>query len=400
MARWCLPRLTQAAHRLKLRASDATKLQRAVSEIISFQNIPEGIKLMATCGDRKVQTAAKNLLSNQDDFSAYLSLLKALSNDGGPKLHSAAVAIFQSKLTQWSAQEIVRAQSTCFALIRQRPKADFSILLDGLTGDQDDFVSVRPERIKDRNHILFDRDKSSWKAADDFEIKYPFIPLVNFVHDIEFTIYSIKAPFRFRYGTYFHTRLFFEPEGNGEINFTHRSGSGGSTRWNGVKKYKVGQRFRYKLYSICGEQFLTADGRRVARRSAPVQWLRYQLNSNGESKVEITRSTLRPWLPGDDRLFELTVDEPELLNCAREPEMSFTHEDLKAVIGDSGSLKVKPARGMRFVNDSEIVMLPMRRGEFQRGKTRVKLSKDFWCSRHEITQLQWEGVTQKNPGSI
>ena len=131
-----------------------------------------------------------------------------------------------------------------------------------------------------------------------------------------------------------------------------------------------------------------------------MQWLRHQLSSLGQTEVEITKSILREWLPGDDRLLELAVDQPELLNCTREPKMSFGRKDLKAVVGDSGSLKTKPGKRTAFVNGSEIVMQLVPKGEFKRGKTKVKISANFWCARHEITQLQWEKITKQNPSSI
>ena len=398
--RWCVPQLTQASHRLAWRASNATPLQQAVSAIVDLQDIPAGIQLLSTCDNLPVQTAAKDLLAQQDDFAAYLALLDALSNDGDPNLHLAAASMFQSKLKQWSTKEIARAQSTCFALARQRPTGDFSFLINGPKEDQDSFVLIRPKRIADRDNLLFDPDTSSWKATDKFKIGYPSIPLVNFVHDIEFIVYSMKSTIQFKYGTHFHNRLYFKPQDQGEIRLLHCSASGGRFWWNGGKTYKIGQKIRFKLYSICGEQFLTTDGRLVSRRSAPAQWLRHDLNSNGQSEIEINLSTLRPWLPGDDRLFELAVDQPVLLNCVREPKISFGREDLKAVIGNSASLKTKPVEKTEFVNGSEIVMQPISKGEFQRDKTKVKLSADFWCARYEITQLQWEKITKQNPSSI
>lgn len=237
-------------------------------------------------------------------------------------------------------------------------------------------------------------------AGGKFTVNYPKLPLMNFVHDIEFTAHTLNGGLQFRYGTYFANRLYFEPRDEEQIKFTHRSAMGGRTTWNGSRTYKNGQKLRFTIYSICGQQFHVANGRLASQRSAPVQWLNYQLASYGDSHLELTKSTLRSWLPGDDRAFELSVDKPELLKCTKRPVIDNELEKVKALVNRCEKLKDKPISKKAFVNADEFVMQPVASGRFKRGETKVEISKNFWISSHEVNQLQWESVMGRNPSTI
>lgn len=393
---WCFERLAGAQDFLDRHAAADESIWQGVSALVEANDIAAGVKLLANCRKPKIQEAAAKLTKNLEDYDALLQLISILSNSKDPNLQRSAKVLFQSRLQKLSIKQIAQAQEACFLNARQALSPDFLIMFSGTTGN----AFVEPSSISNRQNVAYDDEQKALTSGGKFTVNYPKLPLVNFVHDIEFTAHTLNSGLRFRYGTHFANRLYFEPRDDNKIKFTHRSARGGRTTWKGSRTYKQGEKLRFKVYSICGQQYRVANDRLVSQRSAPVQWLNYQLASFGDSNLELTKSTLRSWLPGDDRAFELTVNKPDLLKCTKKPVFENDGEDIKSLIDRCSKLKDKPVRKKAFVSGDEIVMQPIESGSFKRGETKVEISKSFWISSHEINQLQWESVMKRNPASI
>jgi len=395
LQRWCFQKLAQSLNQLDLRDAQDLPLWQATSALVDQGDVSGGVEFLTKCDKPKIKKAATRLNDNKDDLDALIELISVLSSSGEANLQRAAKVLLKAKLQGMSLKQIGQAQEACFLEARQGLSPDLLLMFSGSAGN----MFVEPS-VENPQNLAYNEDEKALVGNGRFSVTYPLIPIVNFVHELEFTVQALKSGFRFRYGGYFANRLYFEPRENDQIKFTHRSAMGSRTTWNGSRTYTTGQKLRMTIYSICGEQYHVSNGRLVSQRSAPVQWLNYQLFNFGDSSVVMKKSTLRSWLPGDDRAFELVVNNPDLLKCTKPSEVEVDTKDIRSFVLGCDKLKDKPVTNQAFISGGEIVMQPVAGGTYARGETEVTISKEFWISRHEVTQLQWESVMKQNPGSI
>ena len=376
---------------------------QGISLIVEKNQIQDGLKKLALAQDASVSEPANEAASNDFSFSPYEKLLKALVESDHPNAQEAAIRIFQSIVKELTVQQIIELQELCYAF-DHRLASDFSMPF--YNHDQAPGQSARMEvrsASPGRRNIKFNESDNSFSIVESCWLNYKQMPLTSFVHDIEFAAETIPSFFKFRYGGHNSLRVGFENVDAGRIRLTHQHSYGRQPKSKRSRDtFETGKRIRVRVYTICGRQFVVINGKSQTNRAIDNVWTSHQLVAEGETKLTLYKSTLRGWVAGDDELFLRTVgDKDGWLRCIAKPTASFwSRDELAKHVEENSGYDRKPKPGKDFVNFAGLSMAPIAAGQFKHGEVTLKLTEDFWVSRHEISQLQWEELMKSNPASI
>ena len=348
--------------------------------------------------DQSLSQIAAKMQGDDVTFDDSMAMLSRLMKDGDVNARDAARAFFRDAIEKLSDDEIRLAQTVCFPHDHTL-KSDYWMNCPVSETDG----RLKPAKFQDRRKLDFDDEENCWVMNGQCRIEFPPAPLINFVHEIEFSADSVVGHLKFRYGQYNSLRVMFQPhKDKKDLQLRHQASYGprGKSRY-GKARYQFGKRHQLTLYNFGGEQFVFVNGKYTERRGVGTDWAIHQLISHGDdNQIKIYKSTIRPWQDGDLALFQRSSKAWDWERTVGQRHVSWQREDLERFVRENGELESKLRRGKPFVNVVEMMMQPITAGSYKRDDTTFEISKDFWVSRHEISQAQYEQVTAAAPGSM
>ncbi len=395
----CGPRLSECKARIELFAETAPETD-AFKKVLIEKDVAAGLAELSEAVTSPVVKQAKAFAQNVDDVNALMELLTALMQQPNTNAHQVADAIFQTRVEKLSNEQIVAAQRVCFPR-DERLTPDLSLPYFGPGADGRLIPTSKPKN----SQIDFIAQDNAWVLKGSYNLKYPEVPMVSFIHEIDFSAQNVDKMFHFVYGRHSALRLYFSHKDDTTFLFNHRNALG-SRSWGKVRKtpYKINHRVRLTNYGVCGSQYSvergSGSGKRLYNRYKGASWLRHRIFASAGSDLTVYQSTIRPWLTGDREMFVRAGGSEDELKHLDEPKISFDPAWLRERVAAAAKHDSDIREGNVFSNALGLAMQPISAGSFERGKTRVELSNPFWVSQCEITQAQYERVLKQNPSSI
>ena len=398
----CRQRMQLAHDRLELRQKDQSSLWQGVTSIVQSQDIEAGIKLLSNATQKEVAKPAAEWTNNGFAYENGKKLLTSLVEFDNPSTREAAILIFESILEKLTNEQIRELQDVCYSLSHELAN-DFSLPYYDHRQNPGQEVRLDILRMKrGEQNVRFRKNEKAWEVKDECWFEYIQMPLTSSVHDIEFTATKIPGFFKFRYGAYNSLRVGFEPVGKDRFRLKHQHSYGTHPSSRTSKDtFAYGDRIKLTVYTLVGRQFVVINGKYMTERTLDNVWTSHQFVCEGGTKLKLYKSTLRNWLVGDLEILRRTFRYHSSMRCVGKASTDWNRDELIRYTRENsshGRKSIGPDKS--FVNQLGIVMMPISAGEYKQGKMTIKLTKPFWVSQHEITQLQWEQITGSNPASI
>ena len=399
----CRDRMTQCKNRLDLLQKEQTPLWKGITAIVQLQDIDTGIQNLSESTKKTISAAAKAWDKEEFSFDTTEELLISLIELDDANAREAAISIFQSIISELTYNQILRLQDICYSLTHKL-RDDFSLPYYDHRHDPGQEVRLDVIKLDERQrNVRFIKDEKSWEVKDECWFNYAQMPVTNTVHDIEFTAQKIPSFFKFRYGAYNSLRVGFEQVENDRFRLKHERSYGGSKRFKRSKDtFAYGDRIKMTIFTMCGRQFVIINQKYASERTLDNVWTSHQFVCEGGTKLKLHKSTLRNWLAGDRERMLRTFGDHSSLRCTRDFAIDWNRDELTRYTKerDAHSRTATTPVETAFVTETGVTMLPVAAGKYKHGEMAIKLTKPFWISQHEITQLQWEELMRNNPASI
>ena len=394
--------LQRIKNRIDLHSKLAEEQWQGVAMIVQKNEIQPGLEKLAGAKVPAIADAASAASNSNFSYPAYKELFEALVATGDGITREAAIAIFNSIIEKLTNDQIIELQDVCYALDHELAD-DLSLPFYAPQQNGGQMSRMRVKKIvSGSRNITFNEADNSISVDGDCWVDYVQMPLTNSVHDIEFSAEDIPSFFKFRYGDHNSLRVGFGNADSNRIRLKHQHSYGRQAKSKSSSDtYATGERIKLRVYTICGQQFVVVNGKHQTLRSIDNVWTSHQFVTQADTKLTLYKSTLRAWIAGDEELFRRTVSKTDWLRCVATPSNTvWDRKEFAKFIAESHKADRKPKSGKVFVNQSGLSMVPVSPGSFSHRDMTINLTNDFWVSKYEVTQLQWENVMGSNPASI
>lgn len=377
-----------------VRLQDTTAI--GFGDILSGK-IDVGIERLSQSKNNDLAATAKLVRQTNAKFSgAHERLLRILSDSKSSTAKLAAQKIFKSMVSDLNEEQIGICQRICFGMTEPLPlKGDFALPFYGVPFG---YLGATNAKLDD---LAYDGESARWLCGSNASISWPHTPFENYVQEVDLTITAMGQRIQLIHGGEDSGVIRFEKSDDSvRARLLHRIGSG--YNWKGSRSFKEGEKLTIKIYRTPERMFAFINGRQLGSRHVGLGWNPIRFSVGGNSQAVVSRVMTRPWLPGDREVLKKIAGDNEAIEMTIVDANLPSIEQYSKFVQSCGDAETKPAKGKSFLMPMDIVMRPVAAGMFEReGDSRkVLISNDFYCSAHEITQLQFGNLMGYNPSSI
>jgi hypothetical protein len=352
-----------------------------------------------------IAEAAARLLEDDGDAASQLAMADAWwefadtteDDDANGMLRDAARTWYRRFLPRANEEQRRRIQSRLVDdEMKKVPNGPLVVPMNGLAG----LPAMTP--VKQDGKVGPVRDGFAAFAGNG-SVEYPALPLVHFVHEIEFEFLQPKGELILHYGNgddnwvALIERL--RPEDNNRPQLHLQSwDSGVNGTWGGGQWLGRSGRATLVVYGGPRGHSRFVNGRRSVGSGSTARDLRFRMNVIGDAVAKIHRCEFRPWHEGDAALLRQPMP-------VRYAETDAAETAIRLYEG-MGELPNKPDLDAPTPFVVARTCPPMKwdePGRFVRqngsGKpaTQVNLTRGLWVGQYELTQAEWLRIASHNP---
>ena len=363
-------------------------------------DVADGILKLKSSANKELAELAAQVSNAEQGFSAaHQQLLTLLAGSRFEAAKLSGQRIFESWIPTLTPEQIQICQPICYFMTEPLPlRNDFSLPYHGhLRNGYHDLA----KELKLPTGFSFDEETKSWSCEGRGSIEFPRLPFENYVAEVELVINKIDREVKLAFGSEDSAQIRFYKEGDNKIKARLIRRVGGRYNWKGGRSFTLGEKMVAKFYRTPERMFASINGKRMNSRTFGLGWHKFRITVEKGSKVTVSNIKTRPWLPGDREVLKKMNGGHKSIAMTKLAFHTTPIEDYKTYFNSLRGLSTKIKRSDSFVTPQQIVMRPIPSGRFERpgDKRSVFLSRDFYCSAHEITQLQFCEVMDYNPSS-
>jgi formylglycine-generating enzyme required for sulfatase activity len=229
-------------------------------------------------------------------------------------------------------------------------------------------------------------------------LEYPALPVVSFVHEIDFELANFQGEFILHYGSDDNNWIVVSGDPLKKQLHCQYWDSGINGTWGTGGLLPPGGRVTLTIYGSPHGHELRMGGQHVRGSGSTARDLRLRLHANDKAAVRVHRCTLRPWDEGDASLLRRSLPVDHVPGDVDETAMLLYQR--------TQDLPTKPDPKVPepfLVETTETPMQWIAPGIFFReygpGKpsSEVRVTRGFWIGRYEISQQEWMRLVPVNP---
>ena len=359
-------------------------------------NIEPGLRWLSQSKNKVLAEAAKIVGESNANFSgAHQRLLESLAASKNPAASLAARKLLETWAPKLEERQIIACQEICYGITEPALIGpDFALPFFGMPGNY-----IAAEKAK-TNSLGWDEQSGSWLLGSNTNIDWPKFPYECYVSEFDMVIAELSSRVRIVYGEEDSVIIHFERKEN-EIEARLMNRSSGRTHWRGREKFEIGKPLKIRMYRTPETVFVWVNDKRMDSVHFGLCWGRIRLSAGKDNRVVVSRIATRPWLVGDREVLLKRFRPHPTLEAVLAVAKTPTFDEYLKYVQSCVNVSDEAAQGKAFITPMEIVMQPIRAGKFERGddSRTVLVSNDYWCSAHEITQMQFSELVGHNPAS-
>ena len=374
--------------------------------LILTGDVPAGIKRLAGSSNSKLADVATRVAQSETPFSKdHQQLLEILARSQNKAANFAGQKIFESMLPELTKDQIRTCQPICYFMTEDLPlRDDFSLPYYGRVRN-----GYHPYTKDSKVPEGYTFDEGRWSIEGSGSLPWPSLPFENYVQETHVTVEKIESTVNLEFGVEDSAEVRFKRDGDNYFARLIRRVASRNT-WDGTLKLKYDQPLVVRVYRTPKRMWafieLTDELEKVNEvqlkpRTYGLAWHKFRLTGGTGSKFSISKIKTRPWLPGDREVLSELAGKHKSIEMTAQRFNSPSQQDYQKYLQGLKDVGTRRVENESFVTPFEIVMRPVAAGKFERpvDKRKVSISKDFYCSAHEITQSQFSEIMGYNPAS-